>query len=117
MAGVGQNVDLTSEEEVKEYLDNLGIEYRFGCYSEKNPKACQLLGEFMESISKDRNSAFQIFESNCKINNHAPSCNKAGHYKIVGHADIKPDPDLGYKYLTQGKSILILVYLFRSLFS
>lgn len=24
-----------SEAEVKEYLDNLGTEYRFGCFSEK----------------------------------------------------------------------------------
>ena len=103
MAGVGQDVDLTSEEEVQEYLNNLAIEYRFGCYSEKNPKACQLLGEFIESISQDRIKAFQIFESNCVVNNHPPSCNKAGHYKIVGKTDIEPDPDLGYKYLTKGK--------------
>lgn len=30
--------DLKSESEVKEYLNNLGIEYRFGCYSEKKPE-------------------------------------------------------------------------------
>lgn len=30
--------DLKSEEEVKEYINNLGIEYRFGCYSEKKPE-------------------------------------------------------------------------------
>ena len=29
--------DLKSEKDVKEYVDNLGIEYRFGCYSEKKP--------------------------------------------------------------------------------
>lgn len=29
--------DLKQESDVKEYLDNLGTEYRFGCYSEKNP--------------------------------------------------------------------------------
>jgi len=104
MAGIGlsQDIDLTDEDEVKEYLNNLGMEYRFGCYSEKKPQACQLLGEFMESISKDRVNAFQVFESNCINNNHPPSCNKAGHYKIVGQSDIEPDPDLGYKYLTQG---------------
>lgn len=28
-----------SEEEVKEYLKNLHIEYRFGCHSEKNPES------------------------------------------------------------------------------
>lgn len=27
--------DLKNESDVKEYLEKLGIEYRFGCYSEK----------------------------------------------------------------------------------
>lgn len=30
--------DLKSEEDVKQYLKNLGTEYRFGCFSEKNPE-------------------------------------------------------------------------------
>lgn len=30
--------DLKNEEEVKQYLDNLGTEYRFGCLSEKKPE-------------------------------------------------------------------------------
>lgn len=29
--------DLQSESDVKEYIEKLGIEYRFGCYSEKKP--------------------------------------------------------------------------------
>ena len=33
-----RGVDLKSEDEVKDYLERLGIEYRFGCYYEKNPK-------------------------------------------------------------------------------
>ena len=100
--GLSQGVELTSEEEIKEYLNNLGIEYRFGCYSEKNPKACQLLGEFMESISRETSKAFQVYETNCIDNNFGASCNKAGHYKIVGHGDVEADPDLGYKYLVKG---------------
>lgn len=30
-------INFKSESEVKEYINNLGIEYRFGCYSEKKP--------------------------------------------------------------------------------
>lgn len=30
--------DLKDEGEVKEYLENLGTEYRFGCYHEKKPE-------------------------------------------------------------------------------
>lgn len=32
------SLDLEKESDVKEYLENLGIEYRFGCYSEKKPE-------------------------------------------------------------------------------
>ena len=38
MTNVGRGVDLTNEDEVQEYIKNLGTEYRFGCYSEKDPK-------------------------------------------------------------------------------
>ena len=38
MSGVGRDVDLTQPEEVQDYLNNLATEYRFGCYSEKNPQ-------------------------------------------------------------------------------
>lgn len=31
------SVNFKDEAEVKDYLDNIGIEYRFGCYSEKKP--------------------------------------------------------------------------------
>lgn len=31
-------VDFHSESDVKDYLEKLGIEYRFGCYSEKRPE-------------------------------------------------------------------------------
>lgn len=30
--------DLQSETDVKDYIEKLGIEYRFGCYSEKKPE-------------------------------------------------------------------------------
>lgn len=38
--------DLKDETEVKDYIEKLGVEYRFGCYSEKNPE-----GRFVISIS------------------------------------------------------------------
>lgn len=44
--------DLQKEEDVKEYIEKLGIEYRFGCYSEKKPE-----GELYEIF----HSNFEIF--------------------------------------------------------
>ena len=102
MASQQKGVDLTDEDQTQEYLENLGIEYRFGCYQEKNPKSCQLLGEYFESITREFSRAFQIFETNCLQNNHGPSCSKAGFYKSAGHGGIDIDPDLGYKYLVKG---------------
>lgn len=34
--------DFTNEEEVKTYLKNIGIEYRFRCYKENNPEGNSL---------------------------------------------------------------------------
>ena len=31
--------DMSKEEDVKEFLDNLGTEYRFSCFSEKKPES------------------------------------------------------------------------------
>ena len=60
-AGVGSGVDLKDSEEVADYIENLGIEYRFGCYHEKDPKACHLLGDYWESIKKDFSKALKIY--------------------------------------------------------
>ena len=53
------NTDLTNTEEVQEYLNNLGIEYRFGCYSEKDPKACQLLESLWKPYLKKHRKLFK----------------------------------------------------------
>eukprot|EP00093_Oithona_nana_P013589 13589.XXX_254551_253704_1 [CDS] Oithona nana genome sequencing. len=102
MSSQQKDVDLTDEEQVQDYLDNLGIEYRFGCYQEKSPKSCQLLGEYFESITREFDKALQIFETNCAKNNHGPSCSKAGFYLASGNGGIQPDPDRGYDYLVKG---------------
>lgn len=37
------SVNFKDEAEVKEYLNNIGIEYRFGCYSEKKPEGMRIV--------------------------------------------------------------------------
>uniref|UniRef100_A0A8D8M3A8 Cytochrome c oxidase assembly factor 7 homolog n=1 Tax=Cacopsylla melanoneura TaxID=428564 RepID=A0A8D8M3A8_9HEMI len=51
------------EKETKEYIKNLGIEYRFGCYSEKNPEACHLLGDYLDAIQKDMEKAMKVYKA------------------------------------------------------
>ena len=38
--------DLKDEEQAKEYLEKIGIEYRFQCYHEKNPEGETILVYF-----------------------------------------------------------------------
>ena len=45
--------------QVAEYLKNLGTEYRFSCYYEKEAKGCHLLADYMEAIDHDSKTAFQ----------------------------------------------------------
>ena len=96
-AGVGAGTDLKDSEEVADYIDNLGIEYRFGCYHEKDPKACHLLGDYLESIKKDWSKALKIYTTNCDEYKHGHSCHKVAGYKYVGKQCTK-DADEAYDY-------------------
>jgi len=100
-AGVGAGVDLQDAEQVKEYLNNLGIEYRFGCYHEKNPKSCHLLGDYLESVKKDFAKAFKVYQINCEEYEHGHSCHKAAGYKYIGKACAK-SADESYNLFRKG---------------
>ena len=53
----GRDVDLSKQEEVAAYVENLGTEYRFGCYSEKDPKGkCPLVNAPIESLAYSKYS-------------------------------------------------------------
>jgi len=83
-----QNIDLScdpqNEEEVKEYMDNIGIEYRFGCYSEKNPEVCFMLAEYLETFKRDYENAAKVFRSACDDYGHGRACMKYASYRFVG---------------------------------
>jgi len=100
-SGVGSGTDLKDPEDVKEYLDNLGTEYRFGCYQERDPKACHLLGDYLEGIKKDFSKAFKIYQTNCVEYKHGHSCHKAAGYKYLGKATNK-NVDESYDFFRQG---------------
>ncbi|XP_059056218.1 cytochrome c oxidase assembly factor 7 homolog [Achroia grisella] len=94
--------DLKREEEVKEYIENLGIEYRFGCYKEKKPEVCHLLGDYLEAIKKDFEKAATVFKSNCLDYNFGKSCLKYGNYALVGRGSIKSNPNEALSYFEKG---------------
>ncbi|CRK90061.1 CLUMA_CG003780, isoform A [Clunio marinus] len=98
--------DLQKESDVKEYIEKLGIEYRFGCYSEKKPDVCHLLGDYLESIKKDFEKASKVYRSNCDDYGYGKSCLKFGHYSFLGKgkssANEKGDPKQAFKYYERG---------------
>lgn len=96
--------DLQKESDVKEYIEKLGIEYRFGCYSEKKPEVCHLLGDYLESIKKDFEKASKVYRSNCDDYGYAKSCYKFGNYSFLGKgkSGSNGDPKQAYSYYEKG---------------
>ncbi|KAI4455338.1 hypothetical protein MML48_9g00013433 [Holotrichia oblita] len=94
--------DFKSESEVKEFLQNLGIEYRFGCYSEKKPEVCHLLGDYLEAVKKDYEKARKLYKSNCDDYQFGKSCLKYGTYALLGKAGVKEDYKTAYQYFKKG---------------
>ncbi|CAB1452740.1 unnamed protein product [Pleuronectes platessa] len=81
MAGL---VDFKDEKEVKEFLDNLGVEYSFQCYKENDPEGCQRLADYMDGVKKNHEAAAQVLKHNCETHGHGESCYKLGAYHITG---------------------------------
>lgn len=89
MGGLADAFDLKDENEAKDYLDTLGVEYRFQCYHEKRPDGCHRLGDFLEAFRPDMVKARKVYETNCIENNYGHSCFKAGNYNLIGRGGEK----------------------------
>ncbi|KAI6196743.1 hypothetical protein M3Y94_01145000 [Aphelenchoides besseyi] len=72
------------QKERKEYVDNIGIEYRYGCYEEKRADSCQLLGEYMEAVTQQFDRAYGLYKENCELRKYPRSCYKYAMYKLAG---------------------------------
>lgn len=93
--------DLQKEEDVKLYVENLAIEYRFSCYKEKKPDGCHLLGDFLEAIKKDFKKAAAVYKMNCEELNYGKSCYKYGGYLLIGKG-CSQSFDEAYSYFAKG---------------
>jgi cytochrome c oxidase assembly factor 7 len=86
MPGVSGLYDLKEEDQVKEYLNRVGVEYRFQCYSEKRPDGCHRLADYLEAFKHDYAKARSVYSMNCTGNHYGKSCFKLGHYDLLGRA-------------------------------
>ncbi|RZB39345.1 Nicastrin and/or Peptidase M28 domain containing protein [Asbolus verrucosus] len=91
-----------SESEVKDFIKNLGIEYRFGCYSEKKPEVCHLLADYLESIDKNYEKAGIVYRNTCDDYKYAKSCSKYATYVLLGKGTKKSDFKAAYNYFEKG---------------
>nr|CAH0113695.1 unnamed protein product [Daphnia galeata] len=93
--------DLQNEEEVKEFSDKLGNDYRFGCFNEKKPEECHRLGDFMESVKKDFKKAANLYRSTCDDYKFSHSCHKYATYSLIGKGS-PPDYPKAFEYFKKG---------------
>lgn len=105
MAGL---INFEDEQEVKQFLDNLGVEYSYQCYREKDPEGCHRLADYLEGVKKNYESTAQVLQHNCEVNAHAQSCYKLGAYHVTGKGGMKKCLKTAYSCFlkscnTQGK--------------
>ncbi|XP_060101968.1 cytochrome c oxidase assembly factor 7 [Heteronotia binoei] len=93
MAGL---VNFEDEEEVKDYLENLGVEFSFQCYKEKDPDGCHRLADYLDGVRKNYEAAAKVLKENCENNQHSESCYKLGAYYITGKGGLPADLKAAY---------------------
>lgn len=91
-----------NKDELKKFLENLGIEYRYGCFEENNPESCHLLGDYLLSIDKARSKAAQVYKTNCDDNKYGLSCDAYGRMAFRGQGMEAPSMELALKYFIKG---------------
>jgi cytochrome c oxidase assembly factor 7 len=96
------SVDFQDEAAVKDYLDRLGIEYRFQCFHEERPDGCHRLGDWLEFAKKDWAKAGRIFKSNCDLYEYGHSCFKYGNYLFLGRGMKEKDKTKATEYYKKG---------------
>ncbi|XP_067892501.1 cytochrome c oxidase assembly factor 7 [Heterodontus francisci] len=94
MAGL---INFQNEAEVREFLDNLGIEYSYQCHKEKDPEGCQRLADYLEGIKKNYEAAAQVLKHNCEENQHGESCYKLGSYYMIGKGGLQQNMKTAYE--------------------
>lgn len=91
-----------NKDELKKFLENLGIEYRYGCFEENNPETCHLLGDYLLSIDKARTKAALVYKNNCDENKFGLSCDAYGRMAFRGQGMEGPSSKLALEYFIKG---------------
>jgi len=96
-----RSLDWKNYDEVKEYLDNLKIEYSFQCFSEKRPDGCYRLSNFLENVQNKYEEAVELYKMNCDVHKFPRSCYQYAKARLVGRG-LSEDAEEAHKYLKIG---------------
>uniref|UniRef100_A0A4W5K3Q3 Cytochrome c oxidase assembly factor 7 n=1 Tax=Hucho hucho TaxID=62062 RepID=A0A4W5K3Q3_9TELE len=64
--------------------DNIGVEFSYQCYREKDPEGCQRL------------STTQVLKHNCEMNKHGEGFYKLGAYYVQGKGEVADNLKMAY---------------------
>jgi hypothetical protein len=79
-----RSLDMRNPEEVKDYLENLYVEYSFQCFKEKQPDGCHRLANFLENIRSEYKNATELYKKNCDEYKYPRSCLTYSKNKSLG---------------------------------
>ncbi|XP_072023955.1 cytochrome c oxidase assembly factor 7-like [Amphiura filiformis] len=94
-------VDFKKEEEVKEYIQNLGTEYSYQCYKEKTGEGCYRLGDFFAAMKADFKQAAEAYRKSCDDHDYGKGCQKIGALHMYGKG-VEKDQEKALNYFTKG---------------
>ncbi|KAM7537611.1 hypothetical protein Aperf_G00000079503 [Anoplocephala perfoliata] len=95
-------LEFKTEEETKEYLENLGAKFKYGCRREGNPIQCHSLARWYASYKREYAKSEDVFRQNCFQHRFSDSCNGYAFYKVFGAPGVKRDADEAFQALKFG---------------
>lgn len=95
-------IDFTDEAAVKDYIDRVGIEFRFQCFNEERSDGCHRLADWLEFAKKDYPKACRVYKSTCDLHGYGHSCFKFGNYAFLGRGLPEPQKKDAAEYYKKG---------------
>lgn len=89
--------------EVPTEYEDTEIQFKFGCYKEKNPSACHNLAKFFNHIKREHKKAAEMYKQNCDEHKFSESCCEYGSLRAEGLFNAIPaNHGVAFEYLQKG---------------
>lgn len=95
-------LDFKTTEEVHEYMENLGLQFEYGCEKEKNPVSCHSLAQWFENFKRMHWKSAEILHDNCFQRDFGDSCFQYASFKLIGKPNVLRDSLEAFRALEHG---------------